>query len=115
MNQDPNPTDPSKAGAITFAVNGNKVPFAAEMIPKLFVAYVAAMRAEYYAGVDDARNPGCFEQVFHEEIRHAIRERSEIKDWLENNMDWHKEPAEEIGVAYMPNKIITKYETHLLK
>jgi hypothetical protein len=92
-----------KAGKIVFAVDGQKVPFPAEMIPKLFVAYVAAMRAEYYAGVDDARNPGCFEQVFHEEIRHATRVRSEIKDWMENNMDVHLEPCAEIGVLYVPN------------
>jgi len=100
MNQDPNPVDPAKAGTITFSVNGNKVPFPAEMIPKLFVAYVAAIRAEYYAGVDDSKNPGCFEQVFHEEIRHAMRDRSEVKDWMENNMDVHLEKADEIGVLW---------------
>lgn len=99
MLQDPNPIDPVKTGRIVFAINGNKVPFDAEMIPKLFVAYVAAVRAEYYAGVDAARGDD-FGTVFHEEIRHAMRDRSELVDWLENNMDWHTEKADEIGVLY---------------
>jgi hypothetical protein len=100
MKQDPNPIDP-KEGVfeMRFAVNGTPFPFPSAMIPKLFVAYVAAIRAEYYAGVDDARNPGCFEQVFHEEVRHAMRDRSEIADWLGNNMDIHTEKADEIGIV----------------
>jgi hypothetical protein len=81
------------------------------MVPKLFVAYVAARRALYYAGVDDARNPGCFEHVFHEEIRHATRDRSEITDWMENNMDVSDEPCDEIGVR-ISNDESTNGEPH---
>lgn len=108
MLQDPNPVEPLKVGTITFAINGDPVPFPAEMIPKLFVAYVAAQRAEYYAGVDAARcddeasSRACFEQVFHEEIRHAMRNRSEIEDWMANSMDVATEKADEIGVMYTP-------------
>jgi len=100
MIQDPNPVDPVKCGELVFAINGNPIGFPAEMIPKLFVAYVAAVRAEYYAGVDDSKSPGCFDQVFSEEVRHAIRDRSEIKDWMDNNMDVEDEPCDEIGILY---------------
>lgn len=109
MNQHPDPIEPVKCGRIQFAVNGNPIPFDAEMIPKLFVAYVAAQRAEHYAGVDAARcdtaeaGHACFDQVFHEEIHHALRDRSEIADWMANNMDVEDEPCDEIGVAYIRN------------
>lgn len=102
MIQDPNPIDVENPGKFTLSINGTPIGFPSDMIPKLFVAYVAAMRAEYYAGVDDAKNPGCFEQAFHEEVRHAIRDRSEIRDWMENNMDTTDEPCDEIGVALLP-------------
>lgn len=107
MKQHPDPIEPFIVGSIQLAVNGNPFPFPVEMIPKLFVAYVAALRAEYYAGVDAARcdtkeaGRACFEQIFHEEIRHAMRDRSEIRDWMENNMDVENEKADEIGVAYL--------------
>lgn len=75
------PIEPVKCGTIHFAIDGVPFRFPAEMIPKLFVAYVAAQRAEYYAGVDAARCDtkeearACFEEVFHQEIRHATRDR----------------------------------------
>lgn len=106
MIQHPDPIEPISNGKMTFSVNGNRLPLQAEMIPKLFVAYVAAKRAEYYAGVDAARCDDnaaaktCFEQVFEEELRHAMRDRSAITDWMENNMDIADEPADEIGVLY---------------
>ena len=92
---------PINDGGPVFAVNGNRLTFPAEMIPKLFVAYVAAARAEYYASADCAKSSKAnFDDIFHEEIRHAMRDRSELVDWLENNMDWHTEPADEIGISY---------------
>lgn len=102
-------TDVEALAKIRFAINGNPIPFDASMIPKLFVAYVAAERAKYYAAHDAAKSVDAFdenakakerqtfEQVFHEEVRHAIRDRSEIVDWMGNNMDVHLEPCDEIG------------------
>jgi hypothetical protein len=100
------PIDPVKCGEPVFAINGNPINFPADMIPKLFVAYVAAVRAEYYAGVDaarcDTKEAGWaeFDAVFDVEVKHALRDRSEIKDWMENNMDVHLEPCAEIGCYY---------------
>ena len=103
MKQDPNPTDPIETGSFKLAINGNPIPFSADMVPKLFVAYVAAVRARYYACADAAKNPAVnLEQVFMEEVRHAMRDRDEIADWMANNMDVHLEPAGEIGVLFTP-------------
>lgn len=107
MNQDPDPIEPDLTRSkITFAVNGNKMALDAKMIPKLFVAYVAAKRAEYYAGVDAARcddstsAKACFKETFRVELRHAMNDRSKIKDWMENNMDVADEKADEISVLH---------------
>lgn len=73
------------------------------MVPKLFVAYVAAIRARYYACADAAKGAKQpLSEIFHEEVRHAMRDRSEIADWMGNNMDVHLEPADEIGVLFTP-------------
>lgn len=96
------PIDPTTKGSFTLAIDGVPLPFSVHMIPKLLVAYVAALRAEYYAAVDDGRNPGCFETVFYEEVRYAMRHREEIDDWIGNNMNLTSEAADEIGVALIP-------------
>lgn len=109
MIQDPNPTDPVKTGKVVFSINGVRVPIDAEMIPKLFVAYIAAERAEYYAGVDAARCDEAeganarFARVFREEVNHALRHREEIVDWTENNTNWSDEKTDGIIVEYLSN------------
>lgn len=122
MNQHPDPVEPVNTGKIVFSINGVRVPIDAEMIPKLFVAYIAAERAEYYAGVDAARCEeteganACFARVFREEVNHALQDRDELEDWLANNTNWASERTDGITVEYLSNESMSRREaTHEAK
>lgn len=110
MIQDPNPIDPKPTGTIELSVDGVRYPFPVETIEPLFCAYVAALRAEYYASVDAARcddqktGNETFDASFIGEIRHAMRDRSEIAGWMSNNMDVHQANTDAIGVRYIQRK-----------
>ena len=111
MLQHPDPIEPNTPGKLVFSVNGEKYPFDEDTIPGLFVAYVAAQRAKYYAGVDAFRCDGnasareTFDQSFKEEVNHALRDRLEIRDWMDNNMDAEKSDVSAISVTYIhPDK-----------
>jgi hypothetical protein len=50
---------------------------------------VAEPRAEYYASVDhDDPNSNEWQQTFNREVKFALKEDYELKDWLKNNMNW---------------------------
>ena len=57
----------------------------AEDAPKLYVAYLAAMRAEYYARLDAARDGADFQTSFDYEYRNGLRDPDELEDWRANN------------------------------
>ncbi len=60
----------------------------ADLIPELFVAYVAAMRAQHYAEGDVAKGAEKdFAVPFHFEYRYACTHSEEIKEWLGNSID----------------------------
>jgi hypothetical protein len=72
----------------TFLVDGIKISFPVDLIPGLFCAYIAAVRADHYAEVDKSEGED-YATTFKSEMHHALRHREDIKDWMENNMDPH--------------------------
>lgn len=84
----------------TIEVNGQPLSFDADQIPSLFLTYIAAERAEYYAALDESRDKINFAEAFSAEMRHAKRNRDEITDWLENNTNCMTDPI--MGVEAKP-------------
>ena len=50
--------------------------------------FIAEDRAKHYAELDSTKHGVDFQEVFGEEVRFALGDSFELKDWAQNNMNW---------------------------
>ena len=79
-------------------IDGKKVTIDGGKVPELYVAYIAAIRADYYAELDSGRGYGEYDKIFQEEFNIGLRHLDMIEDWRENNTDLPVKISEDILV-----------------